>query len=59
VAYNLSETLKENKLELECNDYQKIKELIDDITKKRFESRTNNVMSKGTREASISKDELD
>jgi hypothetical protein len=26
VAYNLSETLRENKLELECTDYKKIKE---------------------------------
>ncbi len=31
VAYNLSETLRENKLELECHDYKKIKGLITDI----------------------------
>eukprot|EP00347_Sterkiella_histriomuscorum_P012836 403367041 len=43
VAYNLSETLRENKLELECNDYKKIKELISDISKKRFETRHNNI----------------
>ena len=43
MAYNLSETLKENKLELECKDYRKIKNLIDDISKKRFESRSNNI----------------
>ena len=43
VAYNLSETLRENKLELECNDYKKIKELITDIQKKRFETRANNL----------------
>lgn len=43
VAYNLSETLRENKLELECNDYKKIKELISDISKKRFETRYNNI----------------
>jgi hypothetical protein len=41
VAFNLSETLKENKLELECKDYKKIKELIDEISKKRFEIRHN------------------
>lgn len=43
VAYNLSETLKENQLELACSDYKKIKELIDEISKKRFEGRSNNV----------------
>lgn len=42
VAHNLCETLKENKLELECNEYKKIKELINDISKRRFESRLNN-----------------
>lgn len=42
VAYNLCETLKENKLELECNEYKKIKDLINDISKRRFESRMNN-----------------
>lgn len=45
VAFNLSETLKENSLELECKDYNKIKSLIGDISKKRFESRTNRVKS--------------
>ena len=43
MAYNLSETLKENKLELECQDYKKIKELIEEISKKRFEGRPNHI----------------
>jgi len=44
VAYNLSETLLDNKMELECNDYKKIKEIIDHISKTRFEARNNNVL---------------
>lgn len=59
VAYNLSETLKENRLELECLDYKKIKDLISDISKKRFETRHNNFRSKADPFANLSKEQID
>lgn len=53
VAYNLSETLLDNKMELECNDYRKIKEIIDHISKQRFEARNNSIMRDGTKLATL------
>ncbi len=46
VAYNLTETLVDNKMELECTDYKKIKEIINHISKQRFEGRHNLIDSK-------------
>ena len=46
VAYNLCETLKENKLEIECGDYKTIRQLISGISSKRFESRSNNIKNR-------------
>jgi len=42
----MTKILRDNKLELECNDYKKIKEIITDMSKKRFESRPNNLKKK-------------
>lgn len=39
----MTKILRDNKLELECNDYKKIKDIISDMSKKRFESRPNNI----------------
>ncbi|CDW78540.1 UNKNOWN [Stylonychia lemnae] len=43
VAYEMTKILRDNKLELECNDYKKIKEIITDMSKKRFETRSNSI----------------
>lgn len=57
VAYNLCETLKENRLELECQDYSKMREFIADISKKKFEIRSNNLLKKN--ELDLCKEDLE